>query len=57
MSLEQMKAHPVLKGRLNGNRWIAGQPDEVYNDFMEAMGWPERKRPTSLNAASLKAAE
>jgi 5,5'-dehydrodivanillate O-demethylase len=51
MPLEKMKAHPVLNGRLNGNRWLAGQPDEVYNDFMDAMGWPERKRPTSLKAA------
>ena len=46
-----MKKHPVLKNRLNGNRWVAGQPDDVYNDFMDAMGWPERKRPVALKAA------
>ncbi len=44
LPLAEMKLHPVLKGRLNGNRWVAGQPDDVYNDFMDAMGMPERKR-------------
>ena len=51
LPLEQMKVHPVLKNRLLGNRWVAGQPTEVYNEFMEAMGMPERKRPVSLKAA------
>jgi len=51
ISTEDMKKHPVLKNRLNGNRWVAGQPDDVYNDFMDAMGWPERKRPVKLKAA------
>ena len=46
-----MKVHPVLKGRLLGNRWVAGQPDDVHNAFMDAMGLPERKRPTRLKAA------
>jgi 5,5'-dehydrodivanillate O-demethylase len=51
LPLEEMKVHPVLKGRLGGNRWVAGQPDGVYNDFMDAMGMPERKRPVRLKAA------
>ena len=51
MTVAQMEAHPVLKGRMHGNRWVAGQPDDVFNDFMDAMGWPERKRPAGLRAA------
>ncbi len=51
ISTDEMKRHPVLKNRLNGNRWVAGQPDDIYNDFMDAMGWPERKRPVKLKAA------
>lgn len=51
--LAEMKVHPVLKGRLIGNRWVAGQPDEVYNAFMDAMGMPERKRsPGGSKAAA-----
>ncbi len=51
MTIEQMKAHPFLSKRLKGNRWVAGQPDDVYNEFMDAMGWPELKRPAKLKAA------
>ncbi len=51
MTLAEMTVHPVLKGRLHGNRWVAGQPTHVYNDFMEAMGMPERKRRSGLRAA------
>lgn len=51
VSLAEMKVHPVLKGRLLGNRWVAGQPLDVYNDYMDAMGLPEKKRAAGLKAA------
>ncbi len=51
LTLEESKQHPLLKGRLNGNRWVAGQPDHVFNAYMEAMGVPERKRPLVPKAA------
>jgi 5,5'-dehydrodivanillate O-demethylase len=51
LPLAEMKAHPVLKGRLNGNRWVYGQPLDVHNEFMDAMGMPERKRAPGLKAA------
>lgn len=44
LPLAETLTHPVLKGRIAGNRWVAGQPDEVYNEFISAMGLPERKR-------------
>lgn len=47
----EMLSHPVLRNRVHGNRWVAGQPDDVYNEFMDAMGWPERKRTVPLKAA------
>ena len=51
VSLEEMKAHPVLKGRMHGNRWVYGQPLDVFNDYMDAMGLPERKQAAGLKAA------
>ena len=51
VTLAELKVHPVLKNRMHGNRWVAGQPDDIYNDFMDAMGMPERKRPARLKAA------
>lgn len=51
ISTEDMLKHPVLRNRIDGNRWVAGQPDDVYNDFMDAMGWHDRKRPNRLKAA------
>ena len=50
--LAEMKVHPVLKGRLLGNRWVAGQPDDIHNAFMDAMGLPERKRPSGFPRAA-----
>ena len=44
ITLAESKVEPLTRGRANGNRFLAGMPDDVFNDFVEAMGLPERKR-------------
>ena len=44
ITLKETLAHPFLKTRYEGNRWLVGQPDDVFDAYIEAMGLPERKR-------------
>ena len=53
LPLAEAKQHPIFKNRLIPNRWVCGQPEEVRNAFLDAMGTPELK----LGASSVKAAE
>jgi 5,5'-dehydrodivanillate O-demethylase len=38
MSREEWLRHPFIGRRAHGNPWVAGQPDEVRREFLEAMG-------------------
>jgi 5,5'-dehydrodivanillate O-demethylase oxygenase subunit len=44
MSRQEWLEHPFFSQRLKEFRWHAGQPDAVWNEYIEAMGFPERKR-------------
>ncbi len=52
MTLKETLAHPFLKTRYDGHRWLVGQPDDVFNAYIEAMGLPERKRGPRPKAAA-----
>lgn len=38
LPLAQCRIDPIFSGRFAGNRWVYGQPDEVQQAFLEAMG-------------------
>ncbi len=40
MSRAQWLSHPFIGRRAKGNPWVAGQPEEVRRQFLEAMGLP-----------------
>ena len=53
MTLAECQKHPVFANRLIPNRWLYGQPDEVHDAFLDAMGLPDKKRgPAPRKAAA-----
>lgn len=42
MSLEEWLRHPFVGQRVHSNPWVAGQPDEVRREFLEAIGLSDR---------------
>ena len=38
LPLAECKAHPIFSTRFEGNRWVYGQPVEIRQAFLEAMG-------------------
>ena len=41
---EAVAGAPFFSQRLKDFRWHAGQPTSVWNEYIEVMGFPERKR-------------
>ena len=44
LTLAECQSHPLFKSRIEPNRWVCGQPEQVHDAFLDAMGMPERKR-------------
>lgn len=42
MTMEEWLKHPFVGRRAHGNPWVAGQPEEVRQEFLKAMGLPDR---------------
>ena len=52
LTLAEARQHPIFKNRLLPNRWVCGQPFEVHDEFLDAMGLPENKRGASRPKAA-----
>lgn len=55
LSLDEMLAHPLMGPRLIENCLMAGQPDEVWEEFADAMGLPNKRPAHGQGIARLAA--